>query len=135
MCGENQKFCRALPDGDRRRSDIACLSQADRKRQIRRSYLIIHIPKQSCKKKHTNPDVSSGFVCSTFGAEKRIRTSGRVTPVTRFPIVLLKPLRHLCKNVCYSTTILRKKQLILLIILYFFTWRPAFLFVSKGKNI
>ena len=31
------------------------------------------------------------------GAEKRIRTSGRVTPVTRFPIVLLKPLRHLCK--------------------------------------
>ena len=30
------------------------------------------------------------------GAEKRIRTSGRVTPVTRFPIVLLKPLRHLC---------------------------------------
>ena len=35
---------------------------------------------------------------SDIGAEKRIRTSGRVTPVTRFPIVLLKPLRHLCKT-------------------------------------
>ena len=30
------------------------------------------------------------------GAEKRIRTSGRFQAYTRFPIVLLKPLRHLC---------------------------------------
>ena len=42
-------------------------------------------------KKHTRIGVF--FV----GAEKRIRTSGPVFPVTRFPIVLLKPLRHLCK--------------------------------------
>ena len=34
--------------------------------------------------------------CFFVGAEKRIRTSGPVSPVTRFPIVLLKPLRHLC---------------------------------------
>ena len=38
------------------------------------------------------------FALPFAGAEKRIRTSGRVTPVTRFPIVLLKPLRHLCKT-------------------------------------
>ena len=31
------------------------------------------------------------------GAEKRIRTSGKLSTYTRFPIVLLKPLRHLCK--------------------------------------
>ena len=30
------------------------------------------------------------------GAEKRIRTSGTFQAHTRFPIVLLKPLRHLC---------------------------------------
>ena len=48
-----------------------------------------------------NPDVSSGFICSTLGAEKRIRTSGRVTPVTRFPIVLFRPLRHLSKVSAY----------------------------------
>ena len=47
------------------------------------------------------------------GAEKRIRTSGRVTPVTRFPIVLLKPLRHLCKSSCYRIIFLRKRQLFL----------------------
>ena len=40
----------------------------------------------------------STVVLPSAGAEKRIRTSGRVTPVTRFPIVLLKPLRHLCKR-------------------------------------
>ena len=34
--------------------------------------------------------------CVSFGAEKRIRTSGRFQAYTRFPIVLLKPLRHLC---------------------------------------
>ena len=33
---------------------------------------------------------------SFFGAEKRIRTSGTFQAHTRFPIVLLKPLRHLC---------------------------------------
>ncbi len=36
--------------------------------------------------------------CSPFsGAEKRIRTSGKRLTYTRFPIVLLKPLGHLCK--------------------------------------
>ena len=48
------------------------------------------------------------------GAEKRIRTSGRVTPVTRFPIVLLKPLRHLCKSFLkdvFPTTLRLKKRI------------------------
>ena len=55
------------------------------------------------------------------GAEKKIRTSGRVLPVTRFPIVLLKPLRHLCINryafpkaPIYITVFFRKKQAFLL---------------------
>ena len=47
-----------------------------------------------------------------LGAEKRIRTSGRFTAVTRFPIVLLKPLRHLCKPL-HCTRIRRKMQPIL----------------------
>ena len=34
--------------------------------------------------------------CVFIGAEKRIRTSGTFQAHTRFPIVLLKPLRHLC---------------------------------------
>ena len=61
-------------------------------------------------KKHTRKGVF--FV----GAEKRIRTSGRVPPVTRFPIVLLKPLRHLCINSTlsqapiYITVFFRKMQ-------------------------
>ena len=48
------------------------------------------------------------------GAEKRIRTSGRFTTVTRFPIALLKPLRHLCvsflESTSYFTRIPRKRQ-------------------------
>ncbi len=52
-----------------------------------------------------------------FGAEKRIRTSGTFQAHTRFPIVLLKPLRHLCINSTlfhkvpiYSTVFLEKRQ-------------------------
>ena len=59
--------------------------------------------------RHKKTRQKAGF----HGAEKRIRTSGRVTPVTRFPIVLLKPLRHLCKDISYFTTNARKKQLLL----------------------
>ena len=29
----------------------------------------MRIPKQSCEKKHTNPEERSGFVCSMFGGE------------------------------------------------------------------
>ncbi len=36
------------------------------------------------------------WIDGLFGAEKRIRTSGKLSTYTRFPIVLLKPLRHLC---------------------------------------
>ena len=47
------------------------------------------------------------------GAEKRIRTSGKLQTYTRFPIVLLKPLRHLCIN-------RRSFSKRLFILLYFF---------------
>ena len=58
------------------------------------SFLAFINPKKSRAKNTTNYVLE--FVLFPYGAEKRIRTSGRVTPVTRFPIVLLKPLRHLC---------------------------------------
>ena len=68
---------------------------ADPKKQIREVYFNrITAPKKSRAKNNTNS--AKEFVLFPYGAEKRIRTSGRVTPVTRFPIVLLKPLRHLC---------------------------------------
>ena len=64
-------------------------------KQIREAYFKrITAPKKSRAKNNTNSEKE--FVLFPHGAEKRIRTSGRVTPVTRFPIVLLKPLRHLC---------------------------------------
>ena len=52
---------------------------------------------------------------SFFGAEKRIWTSGRFQAYTRFPIVLLKPLRHLCivgvhTTPNYITSFWQKKQ-------------------------
>ena len=44
------------------------------------------------------------WVSFLFGAEKRIRTSGTFQAHTRFPIVLLKPLRHLCINSTLRTS-------------------------------
>ena len=43
------------------------------------------------------------------GAEKRIRTSGTFQAHTRFPIVLLKPLRHLCIQAYLYYCIFQKK--------------------------
>ena len=58
------------------------------------------------------------------GAEKRIRTSGTFQAHTRFPIVLLKPLRHLC----IFKTLLTKR---LIILLYFFEKCKRFYFTFK----
>ena len=60
------------------------------------------------------------------GAEKRIRTSGTFQAHTRFPIVLLKPLRHLCIN--------RPLQRTPIYITVFFQKRQAF-FMRFSKNL
>ena len=69
-----------------------------------------------CANKKTHPK----WVCFV-GAEKRIRTSGTFQAHTRFPIVLLKPLRHLCnfrrsfrKAPIYITLFFQKMQAFLL---------------------
>ena len=66
--------------------------------------------------RHTKKHTLCGCAFS-YGAEKRIRTSGPVLPVTRFPIVLLKPLRHLgiinaffSKALIYITVFFEKMQ-------------------------
>ena len=66
------------------------------------------------------------------GAEKRIRTSGRVTPVTRFPIVLLKPLRHLCRNNSYFTTNLPKMQLLFMRFCHFSRTNSEFIPMAES---
>ena len=72
------------------------------------------------QKKKSEPHlIKIRFGFRSSGAEKRIRTSGPVIPVTRFPIVLLKPLRHLCK-LNYYTLFSKKRQLFLCYFLCYF---------------
>ena len=90
------------------------------------------------------PPENTGFLISsqrnkkartrrTFaGAEKRIRTSGRVTPVTRFPIVLLKPLRHLCRNNSYFTTNPPKMQLLFMRFCHFSRTNSEFIPMAES---
>ena len=62
------------------------------------------------------------------GAEKRIRTSGKFLTYTRFPIVLLKPLGHLCKDNHYFTRKTQKLQLFSMKFSDIFSPIAAFLF-------
>ena len=70
--------------------------RSSREPPIKRTFSISSTP--------TKNRTQSGAVF--VGAEKRIRTSGPVFPVTRFPIVLLKPLRHLCKYRRFRQTLI-----------------------------
>ena len=100
MLGSRFIFIKVLSDdfADVDVREDLCYHSRPKKQNSKCYFNRIMIPKKSFAKNNTNPELSSGFVLFTYGAERGIRTPGGFH-LNGFQDRRDRPLRHLCMDI------------------------------------